>query len=321
MRGGDDVLELEERAVGARLLGEHVEPGGRDPAGLEGVVQRTLVDDAAARGVDQHQRRLGLGELLGADQADGLRGLGQVHRHEVGLGEEGVEVDEPDAHLGGAAGLHVRVVRDDLHAERREPLRDQHADATETDDADGLLVELDAGVLRPLPLAVLQRRVRGRDVAGGREHQRDGELGGGDDVGGRRVDDHHPGLGRGPHVHVVEADTGPGDDLEPAGRGQRLRVDLGGRADQDRVDVGDGRQQLGTVRAVAGPDLEVGSERLDGGGAQLFGDEYDGLAHSGVLAGCPWMWDPCPRGPEAVRRGGSCTTLCPRFQTTRQSRP
>ena len=55
VRGGDDVLELEERRVGARLLGEDVEPGGGDPAGLEGVVQRLLVDDAAARGVDQHQ--------------------------------------------------------------------------------------------------------------------------------------------------------------------------------------------------------------------------------------------------------------------------
>ena len=55
VRGGDDVLELEERGVGARLLGEDVEAGGGDPAVLEGVVQRLLVDDAAARGVDQHQ--------------------------------------------------------------------------------------------------------------------------------------------------------------------------------------------------------------------------------------------------------------------------
>jgi hypothetical protein len=32
------------------------------------------------------------------------------------------------------------------------------------------------------------------------------------------------------------------------------------------------------------PDLEVGAEGLDGGGAELFGDEYDGVAHdSGVL--------------------------------------
>ena len=57
---------------------------------------------------------------------------------------------------------------------------------------------------------------------------------------------------------------------------QRLLVDLGGRADQDRVDVGDGGEQLGPVRAVAVPDLEVGPQGLHGGGAELFGDEYDG---------------------------------------------
>ena len=55
VRRGDDVLELEERAVGARLLGEDVEPGGGDAALLEGVVERLLVDDAAAGGVDEHE--------------------------------------------------------------------------------------------------------------------------------------------------------------------------------------------------------------------------------------------------------------------------
>ena len=45
------------------------------------------------------------------------------------------------------AGGDVGVVGDDVHAERGQPLRDQHADAAEADDADGLLVQLDAGVL------------------------------------------------------------------------------------------------------------------------------------------------------------------------------
>ena len=49
------------------------------------------------------------------------------------------------------------------------------------------------------------------------------------------------------------------------------------RADQDRVDIGDGRDQLGAVGAVAVPDLEVRSEGVDGGGRQLFGDEYNGF--------------------------------------------
>ncbi len=283
--------------VGARLGGEDVEPGGGDATLLERGVQSGLVDDAAAGGVDEHQRRLDLVQLLGADQAGGLGRLRQVDRHEVGLGEQRVEVDESDAHLGGAAGLHVRVVGDHLHAEGAEPLRDEDADPTEADDADGLLVQLDAGVARPLPLAVLERGVRGRDVPRGREHQRDGELGGGDDVGGRCVHDHHAGHGRGAHVDVVEADAGAGDHLEPARGGERLGVHLGGGADQDRVHVADRREQVAPVGAVAVADLEVRAQRLDGGGAELFGDEYDWHGHSdGVLDG--------------VRKSRWRTTLC-----------
>ena len=109
------------------------------------------------------------------------------------------------------------------------------------------------------------------------EQQADGELGGGDDVGGRGVDDHDAGLGGGGDVDVVEADAGAGDDLEVLGGGDGLGVDLGRGADEDRVDVGERGQQLGAVGAVAVADLEVGAERVDGGGRELFGDEYDGL--------------------------------------------
>ena len=75
-------------------------------------------------------------------------------------------VDELDADLRGAGRLHVGVVGDDLHAEGAQPLRDEDADPAEADDADDLLGELDAGVLAALPLAVLQRGVGLRDVAG-----------------------------------------------------------------------------------------------------------------------------------------------------------
>ena len=54
------------------------------------------------------------------------------------------------------------------------------------------------------------------------------------------------------------------------------------------------RTRIASTSAIAGSssarsaplqraDLEVGPERLDGGGAELFGDEYDGLAHVAVL--------------------------------------
>ena len=73
VRRGHDVVELEERAVGARLGREHVEPGRGDPALLERGVERDLVDDAAAGGVDEDQRGLDPVQLLVADQAERSR--------------------------------------------------------------------------------------------------------------------------------------------------------------------------------------------------------------------------------------------------------
>lgn len=216
------------------------------------------------------------------DETEGLGGLGQVHGDEVGDLQQLVQRQHLDAHLGGARGLHVGVVGHDLHAEGRHPLGDQDADAAEADDAEGLLAELDARVLVPLPLAVLQGGVGLRDVAGGGDEQTAGELGGGDDVGGRGVHDHHAGLGGGGDVDVVETDTGARDDLQLLGGGDRLGVHLGGGADEDRVDVDDRGEQLGAVGAVDVPDLEVRTERVHRGGRQLFGDEYDRFrAHVG----------------------------------------
>ena len=61
MRRHDDRVEPEQRAVGRRLDGEHVERGAAELAVLDRLGERVLVDDAAASGVDQpraglHQR-------------------------------------------------------------------------------------------------------------------------------------------------------------------------------------------------------------------------------------------------------------------------
>ena len=156
---------------------------------------------------------------------------------------------------------------------------DEGADPAQADDAGGLLVELDAGVLAALPLPLLEGGVGRRDVPGRRQQQPDRELGGADDVRLRGVDDHDAGEGGRLDVHVVEADPCAGHHLEVARRGQRLGVHLGGAADEQGVRVGQGGQQRGPVRAVDLPDLEVRPEGLDGGGRELFGDEHDWLGH------------------------------------------
>ena len=249
VRGHDDVVEREQRRVGRRLVHEHVEPGAGDDTGRQRAVQRVLVDEPASRDVHDVRGRLHAGELRVGDHARGLGSLRHVDGDEVRLLEQFVETEEGDAELLGARRRHVGVERDDLHTERLSACRDERADAAEPDDADRLLIQLGSGVLRPLPLADREGGVRRGDVAREGEDVADGELGGGDDVRGRSVDDHHARGRRGLDVDVVEADPRSGDDLELRRGGDRLGVDLGGRADEDGVGVG----ERGQKRRPVGP--------------------------------------------------------------------
>ena len=196
--------------------------------------------------------------------------------------EQLVERDQADADLGRAPGCDVRVVGDDAHAERRHPLGDQHADAAEPDDADGLLVQLDAAVLRlrfhsPARSAALRRG----DVAGRGEQQADGELGGADDVGLRRVDDHHAGLRRGRDVDVVEADAGAGDDLEPAGGGQRLGVDVVALRTRRASTSATAASSAARSAPSQWRTSKSGPRASTVAGDELFGDQHDWLGHGG----------------------------------------
>ena len=196
---------------------------------------------------------------------------------EVRLREQLVQGHQLHAELGGAGGGDVGVVREDLGVEALQAGGHQGADTAQADDADLLLEEFDAGVLGALPLAVLEGGAGLRDVAGEAQDVAHGEFGGGDDVGRRGVDHHDTGLGGGLDVHVVQADAGAGDDLQVLRGGDGLGVHLGGGADQDGVDVGDGREQLGTVGAVGLADFKVRAKGLDCGGRKFFGEQYYGF--------------------------------------------
>ena len=56
MRGHHDIGQTEERVLGGRFLREHVEGRARDMAGLDQFGQRRLVDQPAARAVDDPAR-------------------------------------------------------------------------------------------------------------------------------------------------------------------------------------------------------------------------------------------------------------------------
>ena len=81
-------------------------------------------------------------------------------------------------------------------------------------------------------------------LRGLRQQQRHRLLGDGEDVRRRCVHNHDAPIGGRRHVDVVEADTGPPDDLERGPRGQHVAGDLCGRADDQRVGARDHLEQI-----------------------------------------------------------------------------
>ena len=77
----------------------------------DGVGERGLVDDAAARGVDDPQRRLGVREQLGGDQPDRLGRLRQVDGEEVGAARRAPRASARGRRRAGGRGRRSRTGR------------------------------------------------------------------------------------------------------------------------------------------------------------------------------------------------------------------
>ena len=181
-----------------------------------------------------------------------------------------------DAELAEALARDDGVVGEDAHAEADGASRDELPDAAEAEHAEHLVRELDAAPLRALPAAVLQRRVRLRDVARERDEQADGVLGRRDDVRVRCIRDDDPLTGGGVDVDVVDPDPGAADHLQPRRPSDQIRGQLGGRADDDRVVAVDDRREVGIAVLV---DLEAAPEQLDARRGDLLPHQNPHRAH------------------------------------------
>ena len=257
----------------------HVDRRAGDLAGLERCDQRRLVHQLAARRIDDPHSVPHLRDCLGVDGIPRLVGQGQMERQEIRPCEHLVEARAVHAELAEPVGRDERVVRDDLHLEPNGTPGDLTADPPEPEHAERLVGELDPAPLRPLPPAGRQRRVGLRDVAREREQQPDRVLGGRDDVRLGRVRHDDPAPGRGVDVHVVDADAGAADDLQPRRARDHIRRDLRrGTDDQALVTVDD----LLERRVRVDVDLETLTKQVDARIRDLLTDED---AHRQTLTG------------------------------------
>ena len=194
---------------------------------------------------------------------------------EVGPRHQVLERGQRHSHLASPLGGDVRVVGAQPHPEGVRPLRHERTDAPQSDDAERLAVELDALPAGSLPLARDERGVGLREVAGLRQQQSHGVLGGRQDVGLRRVHHHHPAPGGGGHIDVVDADARPAHDHEVRAGLQHAGVDGGSGADDEGLGAGHRLLEVGGRQVQEDVDVVPGrSQYLDAGVGNGLGDEH-----------------------------------------------
>ena len=154
-------------------------------------------------------------------------------------------------------------------------LRDEHADPAQADDAERLVVQLDALPPGAVPLAGLEVAVGLRDVARLREQQRDRVLGRRQHVRLRGVHHHHAATGGGGDVDVVEADPGAADDHEVVAGLEHLGGHLRGAADDQRRRALHRVEELLGRQAEPDVDLEAGAAHgLEPALGELLADQH-----------------------------------------------
>jgi hypothetical protein len=228
---------------GGRLFREHVHRGQAHFTGLEGGQQHGLIQNAAPGHVQQDHPVLHEGQLVGADHAAGLVVQGRVHGDDVAGSAEFGEVHQLHTQILGPLGADVGVAAQHLALEGLEPQGHTATHLAQTDDAGGLPLELDPSEFGALPLPRLQAGVGGGHMPAGGEQQGQGMLGGTVGVAQRGIH-YDDALGAGVvHVHVVDADPGPGHDFQIYGRIQQGPVHGGAAAGDDGVVLANAAQQ------------------------------------------------------------------------------
>src|SRR5439155_16841410 len=277
MRSDDDVLQLEQRPR-VRLCREDVERDRRDLAGARGFEQRLLVDELAARRVDDPHAVAHLRKRPSAEKASGLLIQRQVQREEISFGENLLRaLGALDPELAKSVFRDEGVVREDAHLEPNSSPRDLLADAAEAENPERLSRQLDPTPARALPASLLERGVRLRNVAGECEQEANRVLRGREDRGLRCVRDNDPAARRRLDVDVVDSDARAADHLQPLAALDQVRGQLRRRPDDDRVVIADRLREVGLGVDV---DVEALPEELDARLRDRFADENSRQVHT-----------------------------------------
>jgi hypothetical protein len=278
VRRRDDVgaaREIRARHLVGGAADIHCRPG--DAALVEGAGKRRLVDEIAARGVDEKGGRLHACERRRVDEVLGLGGCDRERHDEVAGREQRGKVHLVDAL---APHLDVRIGDEDAHAEREAELGEIASDRAIADDAERAAAELAPHSRDRRPAGTVGER-RVRDAAREIDHEAEDVLGDGRDEAGAGLRHQHAGAARRRHVDVADVDRAAherdevGQRLEDLAVSRRLPVRDDDSAAARRVDQLRGAEIV-PVACVAA-DLAQGREGSERPLAIVLGERFGGV--------------------------------------------
>ena len=251
----------ENEMVGrGRFGGEDIAGVGAETTGLQGFGHRDVVNQCAARRVDENQTGGGSFQKRRVDESAVLLREGAVERHDARGGKGFVEGDF--AHAGRERRLVLRGDGAHFRFEHTEEFGDLAPDVAHTDEGnahaaeffDGFVPQTEIATARPVTFAV-QLRILPHAV-GDFEEQGEGVLRHGERAVGGHIADGDPTFAGGDDVHHIIA---RGGDQNQAESGKPVE-DFGRDAhfvEDDHFGFGGARHDLCTRRALVDGELAL----------------------------------------------------------------
>jgi hypothetical protein len=116
-------------------VAENIERGAGDVTRTKSFEQRSVVDQLAARAVDDAHVLLHGGQGAGVDDARGLRGQAHVQAEKVGFGEKLFDRAEANSVFARNGLRNERIMPQKFHTKRFGAARDFHAHAAQAKNA------------------------------------------------------------------------------------------------------------------------------------------------------------------------------------------
>ena len=133
MRGGNDILHAEERVLARRFGLEHIKRGPGNMAVRQRRRQRQLVNQTAARAIDNPHPGPRPVQRIGRQNVAGLVGQRCMERDEVSGGQKIVKLDLFHADAARRFRRQERIIRNHLHLQPLRPVGYNRSDIAAAD--------------------------------------------------------------------------------------------------------------------------------------------------------------------------------------------